>query len=195
VAEPLPGPTTAKLGELARRRKAWIVAGLYEREGTAIYNTAVLISREGALAGKYRKVYIPREEIEGGITPGRDYPVFDTDFGRLGMMICWDVQYADPARGLALRGAEIIALPIWGGNEILARARVIENRVFLAASGYSFPTQIMDPNGEVIAAARERGTAAVTTVDLNRRYLEPWLGDMRGRFMRELRVDVPVAAP
>lgn len=195
VAEPVPGPTTAKLGELARRKKAWIVAGLYEREGAAIYNTAVLISRDGGFAGRYRKIYIPREEIEAGITPGRDYPVFDTDFGRLGMMICWDVQYADPARGLALRGAEIIALPIWGGNQTLARARVIENRVFLAASGYDFPTEILDPNGEVIASAGERGTAAVTTIDLNRRYLDPWLGDMRGRFMKELRLDVPVTAP
>lgn len=192
VAETIPGPTTARLAELARKRNTWITAGIYEREGQAIYNTAVLLDRTGKLAGKYRKVYLPREEIEAGITPGLEYPVFKTDFGTVGMMICWDVQYADPARALALRGAEIIVLPIWGGNQTLAKARAIENHVFLAASGYDYPTHVIDPVGEVIAAAKENGTAAVTTVDLNRRYLEPWVGEMRGRFMKELRLDVPM---
>lgn len=192
VSEPVPGPTTEMLGEAARRRNTYIVAGIYEREGTALYNTAVLIGRDGKVAGKYRKVYLPREEVEGGIAPGMDYPVFQTDFGRVGMMICWDLQFADPARALALRGAELLLVPIWGGNETLGKARAIENRVFLAASGYNYPTYIMDPDGELVAKAPERGAAAVATIDLNRRYLHPWLGDMRGRLMKELRLDLPV---
>ena len=122
VAEPVPGRTTRVLGELARARDAWVVAGLYEREGVAIYNTAVLLDRQGRLAGAYRKVYLPREEVEGGLTPGDEYPVFTTDFGRVGLMICWDAQYADPARALALGGAELVLVPIWGGNETLVRA-------------------------------------------------------------------------
>ncbi len=195
AAEPVPGPTTARLGEFARKRKLWIAAGLYEREGPAIYNTAVLIDREGRVAGRYRKVYIPREEYEGGITAGSDYPVFHTDFGTVGMMICWDSEYADPARALGLAGAEIILLPIWGGDETLAKARAIENHVFLAASGYDHPTYIMDPEGKSLARAPERGSIAVATVDLNRRYLDPWLGDMRARFMKELRLDAPVDPP
>ncbi|HEX8986312.1 MAG TPA: carbon-nitrogen hydrolase family protein, partial [Bryobacteraceae bacterium] len=192
VAETVPGPTTAALGALALKRGAWVVAGLYERDGAAIYNTAVLIDRRGKLAGRYRKVYLPREEIEEGLTPGLEYPVFDTDFGRIGIMICWDLQYADPARALALGGAELILLPIWGGNQTLAKARAIENHVFLAASGYDYPTQIIDPVGEVIGAAPGRGAAAVATIDLNHRYVEEWLGEMRGRFMKELRLDVPL---
>ncbi|MGE5647856.1 MAG: carbon-nitrogen hydrolase family protein [Acidobacteriota bacterium] len=193
VAEAVPGPTTAALGDLARARGAYVVAGLYERDGTAIYNTAVLIDRKGNLAGKYRKVYLPREEIEEGLTPGISYPVFDTDFGRIGIMICWDVQYADPARALALAGAELILLPIWGGNETLGKARAIENHVFLASSGYDYPTYVMDPNGEIVASAPGRGSAAVATIDLSRRYDDEWLGNMRARFMKELRLDVPVA--
>ena len=70
---------------------------LYEREGPAIYNTAVLIDRAGNLAGKYRKVQLPYEEIEGGLTPGSDYPVFQTDFGTVGLMICYDSEFAKPA--------------------------------------------------------------------------------------------------
>jgi predicted amidohydrolase len=190
AAERVPGPTTARLGEVARARKAYIVAGLVEREGTAVYNTAVLIDRAGRLVGKYRKVYLPREEMEGGLTPGGDYPVFRTDFGTVGMMICWDLQYADPARALALSGAEIILMPIAGGNTALDKARAIENRVFLASAGYSFPTRVVDPDGEIIAEAKERGTAAVTTIDLARRYTHPWLGHMRDRFRKEVRLDI-----
>jgi len=192
TAEPVPGPTTEMLAEAARNRNAYIVAGIYERDGIAMYNTAVLIDRTGRLAGKYRKVYLPREELEGGLTPGIEYPVFQTDFGRVGMMICWDVQYADPARALALRGAEVLLLPIWGGNETLAKARAIENQVFLVASGYDYPTHIIDPNGEIIARAPEQGAAAVATIDLNRRYVDEWLGHMRTRMMKEMRLDVGV---
>jgi predicted amidohydrolase len=190
VAEPVPGPTTRALGELARRKQAWIVAGVYERAGKVIYNTAVLIGRDGSYAGKYRKVYIPREELEGGITPGSDYPTFKTDFGTVGMMICWDVQYADPARGLALRGAELILMPIWGGSEALAKARAIENHLFVASSGYDFPSLIFDPDGETLARTEQDGTVATATIDLSRRYVDPWLGDMRARYFRELRSDV-----
>jgi len=107
-------------------------------------------------------------------------------------MICWDVQYADPARGLALRGAELILMPIWGGSEPLARARAIENHVFLASSGYDFPSLVIDPKGETLARTEEDGTVATATVDLNRRYVDEWLGDMRAGFFRALRGDVAV---
>ena len=76
-AEPIPGPSTRRLGESARRHGMYLVAGLIERDGHGIYNTSVLIDRQGNVAGKYRKVYLPREEIEGGLTPGSSCPVFD----------------------------------------------------------------------------------------------------------------------
>jgi predicted amidohydrolase len=195
VAETIPGPTTKLLGEMARQKNSYLVAGMYERDGAAIYNTAVLLDRTGSVAGKYRKVYLPREEIEGGLTPGSGYPVFKTDFGTVGIMICWDSQYADPARALALNGVELLLMPIWGGNETLVKARAIENRVFVATSGYNYPTHILDPNGDPLAAASEQGSVAVATIDLARRYTDVWLGDMRGRFMKELRLDVKVAHP
>jgi predicted amidohydrolase len=190
VAETIPGPTTTALGELARRKHAWVVAGLYERDGAAVHNTAVLIGRDGAVAGTYRKVYLPREEVEGGLTAGSSFPVFTTDFGTVGLMICWDTQFADPARSLALAGAELLLVPIAGGNETLVKARAIENRVFLATSGYDYPTQALDPDGRVLASALTDGTVALATVDLARRYDDPWLGDMRARLRKELRDDV-----
>ena len=192
VAESVPGPTTKRLGEFAHKHKTYVVGGLYEREGQVVYNTAVLLDRAGNMAGKYRKVYLPREEMEQ-LTPGNDYPVFQTDFGTLGIMTCYDVAYADPARGLTLGGAEVVVMPIWGGDQILAKARAIENQVYLVASGYDHPTYIMNPSGEWLAVARERGSAAVATIDLNKSLRQPNnnLGDMRNRLPKELRLDVP----
>jgi predicted amidohydrolase len=180
------------LAEFARRKHAWVVAGVLEREGSTAYNTAVLLDREGALRGRYRKVYLPREEVEGGLTPGEEYPVFQTDFGKLGLMICWDIQYPDPARALALAGAEIVALPIAGGNLTLGHARAIENHLFLVSSGYDYPTEIVDPDGKVVASATGNPGVAVAEIDLSRRYTDRWLGHMRDRFFHEIRFDVPV---
>jgi predicted amidohydrolase len=195
VAESIPGPTTATLAELARKRSAYVVAGIYEREGPAVYNTAVLLNRAGDVIGKYRKVYLPREEIERGLTPGSDYPVFQTDFGKVGLMICYDVFFADPARALASKGAEMILMPIWGGDQTLGKARAIENKVFLIASGYDYPTYIMDPDGEVLSLAQQQGAAAIATIDLSKRYSHPQLGDMRNRRPKELRLDVKPPLP
>jgi predicted amidohydrolase len=195
VAAPIPGPDTEFLGQLAREKNAYLVAGLLEREGKAIYNTSVLIGRDGKLVGKYRKVYLPREELEGGVTPGNSYPVFRTDFGRVGMMICYDVFFPDPARALAAQGAELILMPIWDGPKKLAIARALENGVFLASSGYGHPTYVMDPDGEFIAQADDDATVAFATIDLNRRYRDEWLGDMRTRRLRELRTDIALPKP
>ncbi|MBM3783387.1 MAG: carbon-nitrogen hydrolase family protein [Acidobacteria bacterium] len=195
VSETIPGPTTEALGKVAKARKAYVAAGIYEKEGATIYNTAVLIDRNGELVGKYRKVYLPREEVEKGLTPGSHFPVFQTDFGRVGLMICYDVFFSEPARYLANQGADMVLMPIWGGDENLAKARAIENGVFLIASGYDHPTYVMDPLGERLSQATEQGTAAVATIDLEKRYKAKWLGEMRTRRIKELRVDVKAPMP
>jgi predicted amidohydrolase len=110
-------------------------------------------------------------------------------------MICYDVFFAEPARALANQGAEMILMPIWGGDETLAKARAIENGVFLVTSGYDHPTYIMDPMGERLAQAREQGSAATATVDLAKQYNWQWLGEMRTRRLKELRMDVAVPTP
>ena len=192
VAESIPGPSTKRLGDLAKSLKAYVVAGIYERVGPVIYNTSVLIDRKGGLVGSYRKTHLPREEVEGGITPGDSYPVFDTDFGKVGMMICWDVQFPEPARALAAKGAEVILLPIWGGNETLAKARAIENHVFLLSSSYDMKTFIVAPDGAVLAEASQNDPLAVADLHLDRKIFQPWLGDMKPRTWKERRPDIPI---
>ncbi|MCE5252231.1 carbon-nitrogen hydrolase family protein [bacterium] len=192
IAEPIPGPTTQRLGEVARKWNMYIVAALGERDGAAVYNTGVLIDRQGRVAGIYHKVHLPREEVESGVTPGNSYPVFDTDFGRIGIMICWDNQYAEPARALAFQGAEIVFLPIWGGNATLTQARCIENQVYVVSCGYDIGCTIYDPWANLLAEAKDRPGFTVAEIDLNEPHPEQWLGNMRHRFYREMRADIPV---
>jgi predicted amidohydrolase len=185
VSEPVPGPSTEFLGSLANQFNIYIVAGILEKDGPVIYNTAVLMDREGKLAGKYRKVTLPREEIQGGITPGNSYPVFDTDFGRIGMMICWDLQFPEVAQQLAIRGAEVIFMPIWGGNLTLASARAIENQIWLVSSSYDMKSGVFDQEGKLIAEANDQDPVAVVQLDLNQYKFWPWLGHLKNRIPRE----------
>ena len=185
VAEPVPGPSTEFLGKIAKKHNMYIVAGIYEKEKEVVFNTSVLLDRQGELLGKYRKVCLPREEIEGGITPGISFPVFDTDFGRIGMIICWDVFFPEPARALSMQGAEIIFMPIWGGNITLAKARAIENQVYLVSSTYGMKTGVFDQEGELLVEGTEENPIAIIELDLNKQKLWPWLGDFKNRIPRE----------
>jgi predicted amidohydrolase len=186
ASEPIPGPTTEFLGEIARKHSLYIVAGILEREGPVVYNTAVLLGRDGAIEGTYRKVSLPREEIEGGITPGEAFHAFDTDFGRIGIMICWDVFFPEPARKLAMNGAEVILMPIWGGDPTLTRARAIENQVYLVTSSYDTETGVFDQEGVLMAEATDERPVVVVEVDLGMKKYWPWLGDFKNRIPREM---------
>ena len=184
-SEPVPGPTTEFMGDIASSNQVYLVANIYEKENEALYNTSVLLDRQGKIAGKYRKVSLPREEIDGGLSPGNSFDVFDTDFGRIGLMTCWDVFFPVPARTLAMKGAEIIFLPIWGGDLNLAEARAIENQVYLVSSSYDMKTAVFNHEGKIIAEGTEENPVAIVKIDLKERTLWPWLGDFKSRIRRE----------
>ena len=122
LAEPIPGPSTAFFGELARQHGVVIVTSLFERRAPGLYhNTAVVLERDGTIAGKYRKTHIPDDPAyyeKFYFTPGDlGFHPIDTSAGRLGVLVCWDQWYPEAARLMALRGADLLVYPTAIGYE------------------------------------------------------------------------------
>lgn len=116
LAEPIPGPSTEYFGQLARELCVVIVTSLFERRAPGLYhNTAVVIERDGSIAGTYRKMHIPDDPAyyeKFYFTPGDlGFHPIDTSVGRLGVMVCWDQWYPEGARLMALQGAELLIYP------------------------------------------------------------------------------------
>jgi len=187
AAEPVPGPSTKYFAGFAKKHNYYIVAGLLERSSHLVYNTAALVGPDGSLIGKYRKVTLPRGEWDQGVAPGHEYPVFPTRFGKLGIMICYDGYFPEVARELAIRGAEIIAWPVWGCIPDLARARAIENHIYLASSTYTenwMISGVFDHAGQILAQTDKLGSVAVAEVDLAQPTHWPILGDFKAEYER-----------
>ncbi|MCE5259617.1 MAG: carbon-nitrogen hydrolase family protein [Chloroflexi bacterium] len=174
IYEPLDGPIINRFSRIAKCFAAYIVAGLYtSREGKA-YNSAVLFGPNGRIVGVYDKVHLPAGE-DREITPGSSFPVFSTEYGSIGMLICWDMQYPEAPRELALGGADLIACPTWGWEHRFGLCRAYENGVTIAAAmGINphglyedeNPSCIVDNMGRVIAAA-PRNEAAIVSAEVD----------------------------
>ena len=116
LAETIPGPSTQLFGKLAKEHGVVIVASLFEKRAAGLYhNTAVVIERDGTIAGTYRKMHIPDDPAyyeKFYFTPGdKGFAPIETSVGRLGVMVCWDQWYPEAARLMALRGAEMLIYP------------------------------------------------------------------------------------
>jgi N-carbamoylputrescine amidase len=187
LAEPIPGPTTDRLSKLADELGVVIVASLFERRAPGLYhNTAAIINADGTIQGLYRKMHIPDDPLyyeKFYFTPGDlGFPNFDTRYGRVGVLVCWDQWYPEGARLASLRGAHVLFYPTaigWHPSEkqqygaaqldawqTIQRAHAIANGIYVAAVnrvGYEGPPErgiefwgssfIADPFGQVVAQA------------------------------------------
>jgi predicted amidohydrolase len=173
----------AAVGEVARRHHMTVIGGWPEKEGDRIYNTAFVIGPDGAVAGSYRKVHLfsPMGE-DSFFHRGDDLAVFDAPWGKVGVLLCYDLRFPELARRLALQGAELIAVPSqWPEERIdhfwtLIRARAIENQLFIVGAnrtgregkisfgGYS---GVIDPRGEACGECGSEEGVATAEIDLD----------------------------
>lgn len=154
LAEPIPGPSTTAFQKIAKKHGVVIIASLFEKRASGLYhNTAVIIDADGSLLGIYRKMHIPDDPLfyeKFYFTPGdTGFRAWDTKFGRIGVLICWDQWYPEAARLTAMRGAEILFYPTaigWhpsekaeygvnqhGAWETIQRSHAVANGCYVAA--------------------------------------------------------------
>ncbi|HLH38396.1 MAG TPA: carbon-nitrogen hydrolase [Bryobacteraceae bacterium] len=220
LAEPIPGPSTDALGALARELRIVIVASLFERRAAGLYhNTAAILAPDGHIAGLYRKMHIPDDPLyyeKFYFTPGDlGFPNFDTPFGRVGVLVCWDQWYPEGARLSALSGANVLFYPTaigWHPSEkeqygaaqrdawqTIQRAHAIANGLYVAAVnrvGYEGPPEtgiefwgssfVADPFGQIVARASEK-EEEILVVECDPRRVEETR--QHWPFLRDRRID------
>jgi len=151
IASPIPGPITDKIGEKARQYNMYVICPLTELDGETIYNTAALIDRKGKVIGKYHKIHPTIGEIESGITPGTEAKIFETDFGKIGIMICFDVYYPRVVENMVRKGAEIIFFPAAFAAQTYLIGMAWQYAVYIISSIRGPGSQIIDLTGRLIA--------------------------------------------
>jgi N-carbamoylputrescine amidase len=202
LAEAVPGPSTETLGRLAAELKVTIIASLFEKRAEGLYhNTTAILDADGRYLGKYRKMHIPDDPLfyeKFYFTPGDlGFQSWETRYGRLGVLICWDQWYPEAARITALGGAQILFYPTaigwlpaekaeFGASqqsawEIMQRSHAIANGVFVAAvnrvghegdskGGIEFwgGSFVADPNGNILARAGQEEETLIVPCELGR---------------------------
>jgi predicted amidohydrolase len=169
AAEPIPGPTTDRIGALARRYRMYVVCPLLERQGDRILNAGVLLDRQGEVAGVYHKVHPTLHELEAGVTPGSGTRVFDTDFGKVAVLICFDAMFTARWQEAKALGAEIVfwASAYEGGLPLQARA--CDHEYYVVACSPLRCNQILDITGYPLAATGYYTNVAWARIDLEKR--------------------------
>ena len=172
--EPVPGPVTEKLSSWARAHSSYVIFGLRTKRDGRIYNTAILLDRQGRVAGQYDKVHPTDGEISDGTTPGEvtGPPVFKTDFGTIGIQICFDLNWREGWQRLKQQGAQII---FWPSAYPAARqlpALALTNEVYVVSSTITGPASVYDITGETLASTGSHQEWVGTTLPLGKRLFE-----------------------
>lgn len=178
-AEPIPGPLTDRLCVLARKTGQWLVPGsMYEQDGDKLYNTAIVISPQGEIVVKYRKMF-PWLPYESGVALGDQFCTFDIpEVGRFGLCICYDMWFPEVSRTLAWMGAEVILQPTLtptSDRELelaMCRANAIFNQCYyISANGIGEwgggRSIIVDPDGRILQEAGANQTFMTEMIDLD----------------------------
>lgn len=193
VAEPVPGPTTEEWGELAAQGSGYIVGGLCERDGDLLFNSAVVAGPDGKLIGHYRKTHLFGAEKQVFAPGDLGFPLVTTEFGTIGLCVCYDLRFVEVVRLMALQGAELICVPTawivgfdevrWDSEGMSPQGRATEvqanlSQVYIAAasqvgshSGFEFlgSSILIDPRGSRVLGPLpgKEEEIAVASIDLD----------------------------
>ncbi len=149
-AEPVPGPTTDGLAAKAREHRTHIVCPILEVRDGARYNAAVLIDRDGRIVGVYHKMFPTISEIESGVVPGTEAPAWDTDMGRIGCAICFDLNFREVALSLHANGAEIVAFCSTYRGGLSARIWAFDFGFWFISATPAENSLIVNPLGQIV---------------------------------------------
>jgi len=177
-AVPLRGDFSDAFGDKARQHGCYIVAPTYLQEADkGVSNAAVLFGRKGEIAGIYRKVHLvvspEGRDFENGCTPGGEVPVFECDFGKLGIQICYDIEFDYGWNELARKGAELVVFPTQSPQTSHPAFRAMHNRCYIVSSTWRNNASVFEPTGKIAAQVLPPGRTLVHDIDLSYAIL-PW---------------------
>jgi len=182
---PFEGQVREVFSSKAREHGCYIVVATYlldSKDKKLCSNAAILVGRKGEVVGTYRKIHLvvalERGTMEGGATPGDALPVFDCDFGKLGIQICYDMEFADGWTELARKGAELIAWPTQSPQTSQPAFRAKEHRCYIVSSTWRHNASIFEPTGKIAAQITPPQSILVHELDLSYALL-PWNSKLR----------------
>ena len=189
---PFEGPVKEAFARKAQQHRCYIVAPMYllEDKGKKICsNVAILVGREGEVVGTYRKLHlavaVDSDSMEGGMTPGKQVQAFDCDFGKLGIQICFDMEYDYGWEQLARQGAELVAWPTQSPQTAQPAFRAMRHRYYIVSSTWRNNASIFEPTGRITAQVKPPAQILVQEIDLSYALL-PWSSELRnGEALRE----------
>lgn len=177
---PLEGAVRDIFSRTARKHHCYIVAPTYlleDRQKKLCTNAAILFDREGQVAGIYRKLHLAvpagKDSLEDGTTPGKTAPVFECDFGKLGIQICFDIEYDYGWSELARQGAELVAWPTQSPQTAQPAFRAMQNRYYIVSSTWRHNASLFEPTGKITAQIKLPEHVLVEQLDLSYAIV-PW---------------------
>ncbi len=192
----VPGAITNTFSDYAKKHHCYIICTLNTLRKNNIYNTAVLIDREGKITGMYDKIYPTEGEITSGVTPAESAvpPVFDTDFGRIGILICFDINWTKLWEGLRAQGAEIVFWPSAYPNPHLLTSHARQYGYYVVGNSRINPSYIFDGTGDLISMSGRYEPWAFARLNLEKIFCEidfhvDKIKDIREKYGRKVNIN------
>jgi beta-ureidopropionase len=171
--ESVPGPVTERLSAWAREHSSYVVFGLKTIAGGKVYNSALLVDRKGQIVGQFNKMHPTENELAEGTIPGdREPSVFETDFGTIGIQICFDINWWDNWKRLKQKGAKIVFFPSAYPAARQLSALALMTQTYVVSSAIRSTSQIYDITGQVLASSGHHQPWAAAALPIGKRLFE-----------------------